>query len=52
MWLGLLALLVAQAIGGAGGPLAIKLGVREFPPLTFTFLRFFLAEMFFDFFSF
>lgn len=45
MWLGLLALLVAQFIGGAGGPLAIKLGVKEFPPLTFTFLRFFFATI-------
>lgn len=43
MWLGLLTIVVSSLIGGSVNTVAVKLGVREFPPLTFTSIRFILA---------
>lgn len=47
MWLGILALLVEEFFGGAIIPLLVKVGVGEFSPLLFTFLRFFIATIVF-----
>lgn len=43
MWLGLSALLLANFIGGAINPFLVKAGVKEIPPLTFTFFRYLVA---------
>lgn len=47
MWVGFLSLFVAVMIGGSLAPLFIKLGVREFPPFTFSALRFIIATIVF-----
>jgi drug/metabolite transporter (DMT)-like permease len=47
MWIGLLALFFSQICGGGITPESVKLGVKEIPPVTFTFLRFFLATILF-----
>ncbi|MEK7451150.1 MAG: DMT family transporter [Patescibacteria group bacterium] len=47
MWIGLIALFIANFIGGALSPLFVKLGIREFPPITFTALRFIIATLVF-----
>lgn len=47
MLYGLIALLLAQFIGGALSPLFVKLGIREFPPILFTALRFIIALVIF-----
>lgn len=47
MWMGLVALFIANFIGGALSPLFVKLGIREFPPITFTTLRFIIATLVF-----
>lgn len=47
MWIGFFALLVASIIGGSFGPFFIKLGIREFPPFTFTAIRFIIASFVF-----
>ena len=43
---GIIAILIANFLGGALPPLLVKLGVREIPPLTFTVFRFVLATLF------
>lgn len=43
MWQGLLLLLIANFIGGALNPLFVKFGISQFPPITFTALRFLIA---------
>lgn len=43
---GILSLLVGYFIAGSFSPIFVKLGVKEFPPLIFTFLRFILAFLF------
>ncbi len=45
MWAGLLILFIANLLGGAFTPMFVKLGVREIPPLTFTFFRFIVASL-------
>lgn len=45
MWIGLLAIFLSGAIGGAINSVAVKLGVREIPPITFTTLRFLLSTI-------
>ncbi len=47
MWAGIIALLIAEFIGGALGPLFVKIGVGEFPPITFTAFRFIIASVIF-----
>ncbi len=42
---GIISLLFAYIIAGAFSPILVKLGVREFPPLIFTFLRFAMASL-------
>ncbi len=44
--MGIIALLIANFIGGALSPVFVKFGVSEIPPLTFTLLRFSLAILF------
>lgn len=47
MWLGLLYIFISAAVGGGINSVAIKLGVREIPPITFTTLRFLFSTLFF-----
>lgn len=47
MGLGILALFLANFLGGGLTPVFIKIGVAEIPPLTFTALRFILATLIF-----
>lgn len=47
MMAGIIALLVANFIGGALSPVFVKFGVREIPPLIFTTLRFVIAIIIF-----
>lgn len=42
---GLIALFFANFIGGALSPLFVKLGIGEFPPVTFTLFRFIIAAL-------
>lgn len=44
---GIVALFFANFIGGALGPLFLKIGIHEFPVLTFTTLRFLIATVVF-----
>lgn len=44
---GIIALFIANFIGGALSPLFVKLGIHEFPVLTFTTLRFLIATVVF-----
>ncbi|MBI2431207.1 MAG: EamA family transporter, partial [Candidatus Levybacteria bacterium] len=46
MWIGLLGLFVVGMLGGFT-PVMIKFGVREFPPLLLTTLRFLVASIVF-----
>lgn len=45
MWNGLVALFIANFIGGVFNSVLIKLGVREIPPITFTMFRFLIASL-------
>src|SRR5579872_3456907 len=45
MWIGLIAVILSGAIGGAINSVAVKIGGREFTPILFTVLRFILSTL-------
>lgn len=45
LWMGLGALFFANFISGAFNSIFVKLGIKEFPPLTFTMFRFLIASI-------
>lgn len=45
MWLGVLAVILSGAVGGAINSVAVKVGGREFTPILFTVIRFFLSTV-------
>lgn len=47
MWTGFLFVFISAAVGGAINSVAVKLGVREIPPITFTTLRFLFSTLLF-----
>lgn len=47
MWIGFLFVFISAVVGGGINSVAVKLGISQMPPLTFTTLRFIFSTLFF-----